>query len=84
MRLVIAALLLVGFGATAARAEDWSAFIDHNPQKPIASKPAPVVVNAAKARPTRVAKASKRSKVKAKSHATSHAKVRARAKKRRK
>jgi hypothetical protein len=74
MRLAIAALLLA-FGATAAHAEDWSAFIDHNPQKPLVSKPAPVVVNAAKARPTRVAKATK---------AKPKPKAKARAKRRRK
>jgi len=69
MRFAIAALLLA-FGATAAHAEDWSAFIDHNPQKPLVSKPAPVVVNASKSHPKRVAKTTKsRSKARAKAKA---------------
>ena len=76
MRLAIAALLLA-FGATAAHAEDWSAFIDHNPQKPLVSKPAPVVVNASKSKPARVAKAT-RSKSKAKAKAKARTKSRRR------
>ena len=68
MRLAIAALLLA-FGATAAHAEDWSAYIDPNPSKPIASKPAPVVNDAAKAKPTRVAKATTKAKPKTKAKA---------------
>jgi hypothetical protein len=76
MRLAIAALLLA-FGATAAHAEDWSAFIDHNPQKPLVSKPAPVVVHASKSHSTRVAKATK-SKSKAKTKAKARAKRRRR------
>ena len=76
MRLAIAALLLA-FGATAAHAEDWSAFIDHTPQKPLVSKPAPVVVKASKSHPTRVAKATK-SKSKAKAKAKARTKSRRR------
>jgi hypothetical protein len=64
MRLPVVLALLLGLGS-AAYAEDWSSFIDHNPQKPIASEPAPVVKNAAKAKPKRVAKATARHKVKA-------------------
>jgi hypothetical protein len=75
MRLAIAALLLA-FGATAAHAEDWSSFIDPNPQKPIASKPAPVVNDAAKAKPTRVAKATTKAKPKAKAKAKARTKSR--------
>jgi hypothetical protein len=70
MRLAIAALLLA-FGATAAHAEDWSAFIDHNPQKPLVSKPAPVVVNASKSKRTHVSKAKTKSRAKAKAKARS-------------
>jgi hypothetical protein len=78
MRLAIAALLLA-FGATAAHAEDWSAFIDHNPQKPLVSKPAPVVVNASKSHSTRVAKVTRtRSKSKAKAKAKARTKSRRR------
>ena len=54
MRLPVVLAILVGLGS-AAYAEDWSSFIDPNPQKPIASQPAPVVKDAAK--PKRVAKA---------------------------
>lgn len=62
MRLSVVLAILVGLGS-AAYAEDWSSFIDPNPQKPIASQPAPVVKDAAK--PKRVAKAPAKPKVKA-------------------
>ena len=64
MRLSAVLAILIGLGS-AAYAEDWSSFIDPNPQKPVASQPAPVVQQAAKAKPKRVAKASPKAKVKA-------------------
>jgi len=66
MRLPVVLAILVGLGS-AAYAEDWSSFIDPNPQKPIASQPAPVVKEAAK--PKRVAKATAKPKVKARAKA---------------
>ena len=71
MRLPVVLALLVGL-TSAAYAEDWSSFIDHNPQKPIASQPAPVVKDAAK--PKRVAKAPAKHKVKARARAKTHRK----------
>jgi hypothetical protein len=66
MRLFIVVAALIGLGS-AAYAEDWSSFIDPNPQKPVTSQPAPVVKDAAK--PTRVAKASPKPKAKVKARA---------------
>ena len=73
MRLPVVLAILIGLGS-AAYAEDWSQYIDHNPSKPIASKPAPVVTDAAKAKPKRVAKASAKPKVKARAKAKSRRK----------
>ncbi len=71
MRLSVVLAILVGLGS-AAYAEDWSSFIDPNPQKPIASQPAPVVKDAAK--PKRVAKAPAKPKVKARAKSKSRRK----------
>ncbi len=71
MRLPIVLAVLVGLGS-AAYAEDWSSFIDPNPQKPVASQPAPVVQDAAK--PKRVAKAPAKAKVKARAKTKSRRK----------
>jgi len=38
MRLIGALAIVMGL-ATSAVAEDWSEFIDHNPQKPVVSQP---------------------------------------------
>jgi hypothetical protein len=73
MRLPVVVAILLGLG-TAAYAEDWSSFIDPNPQKPVTSQPAPVVKNAAKAKPTRVAKATPKHKVKARAKRKGHRK----------
>ena len=73
MRLPIVLAILVGLGS-AAYAEDWSSFIDPNPSKPVASQSAPVVKDAAKAKPKRVAKASAKTKVKARAKTKTHRK----------
>ena len=41
MRLIGALAIVMGL-VTAAAAEDWSEFIDHNPQKPVVSQPVQV------------------------------------------
>lgn len=73
MRLPVVVAILLGLGS-AAYAEDWSSFIDPNPSKPVASQPAPVVQDAAKAKPKRVAKATAKPKVKARAKAKAHRK----------